>query len=322
MFFPETDIVIEIKPRELFYRPTKHLFGIDDVLVGGLIGAGIGASAGGGKVKGEGFKKIPLTEEQKRAERYLGELLEGRVKFEPRKIAEFSPAMQKAIEMVNNIMEGGIPEIEQAIKVTVDRMMGEPETVPGLEGLFERTKEMGADLLGRTQRGLALTGNLPSESSAGEMIYGRTLRDIMNELITAAYPFYAQGLAEKYKAPQQLANLGVMKTTIPLNLATTVGKLPMEREQSVLDAIMEATRKTKEFPFGRKADIASSLLKNPMYAYNPGTYVPSTLSQIAQPLAMLGSAAIMSGGKGVNTNQFNPYSMYDWETPVLQWEGP
>lgn len=253
-----------------------------------------------GGVEGEGFQQIPLTEGQKKAEQYLTDLLEGKEVFEPRQIAEFPPAMQEAIAMVDRIMSGGIPEIDQAIKVTADRMMAPPEQVPGLEGLFSRTKELGADLLGRTQRGLALTGNLPSESSAGEKIYGRTFQDILNELVTAAYPFYAQGLEAKFRAPMELASLGTQKVTTPLNLATTVGALPMQRQQSIFDAILEATRKTQEFPYSRdgKANIASNILGQQMYAYNPGQYQPSTFSQIAQPLAMLGSAAIMRGGGG------------------------
>ncbi len=253
-------------------------------------GASYLSSRGG---KDGGFEPIPMTEQQRKAEEFLGKLLEGKVTFDPRKIAEFPPAMQKAIEHVDQIMKGGIPEIEQAIQVTAERMMAPPEQVPGLEGLFERTKEMGADLLGRDKRALALTGNLPSESSAGEKIYGKTLRDIMNQFITSAYPFYAQGLEAKYRAPMDLANLGIQKTTIPLSLATTIGALPMQRQQSEFDAIMEATRKTKEFPYQAQAPIASDLLGHQMFAYNPGTYQPSTLSQIAMPLAMLASSAMM-----------------------------
>lgn len=266
------------------------------------------------KVKGEGFKKIPLTEIQKTAEQYLGDLLSGKEVFDPRRIAEFPPAMQEAIAMVDRIMKGGIPEIDQAIQVTADRMMAPPETVPGLEGLFERTREMGADLLGRTQRGLAMTGNLPSESSAGEKIYGRTFQDILEGLITAAYPYYAQGLEAKYRAPMELASLGTQRVTTPLNLATTVGALTMQKEQSEFDAILEAIRKTKEFPFQVQAPIASNLLGQQMYAYNPGTYQPSPFSQIAQPLSMLGSAAIMKGaGTGGGIKPLNPeqQAMYD-----------
>lgn len=248
--------------------------------------------------KGEGFEAIPLTETQKKAEEYLGNLLEGKETFDPRQIAEFPPAMQEAIAMVDKMMAGGIPEIDQAIKITADRMMAPPEQVPGLEGLFDRTKEMGADLLGRTKRGLAMSGNLPSESSAGEKVYGRAWQDIMNEMVTSAYPFYAQGIDAKNRAPMELASLGTQKVTTPLNLATTVGRLPMEREQSVFDAILEAARKTKEFPYGRPAEIAGNLLREPMYAYNPGTTSPSIFSQIAQPVATLGGAAMMSGGGG------------------------
>lgn len=280
------------------------------MLVGGAVTSGISAlSDGGGKVKGEGFQKIPLTETQKTAEQYMGDLLEGKETFDPRRIAEFPPAMQEAIAMVDKIMKGGIPEIDQAIKVTADRMMAPPETVPGLPGLYTKARELGADLLGRTQRGLAMTGNLPSESSAGEKIYGRTLQDIIEGLVTAAYPFYAQGLEAKYRAPMELAALGTQKVTTPLSLATTVGALPMEKEQSEFDAIFEATRKTQEFPYGRPAEIASSLLGETMYAYNPGQQQPSTFSQIANPLAMLGSAAIMKGGSGGNvpTGGWDPY---------------
>lgn len=273
----------------------------------------------GSQTKGEGWEEKPLTESQKSAEKYLEDLIAGKVTFEPRKIAEFPPAMQEAIAQVDKIMAGGIPEIDQAIQVTADRMMAPPEQVPGLEGLFSRTREMGADLLGRTKRGLALTGNLPGESSAGEKIYGRTFQDIMNEMVTSAFPFYSQGLEAKYRAPSELANLGIQKATIPLNLATTVGALPMQKEQSEFDAIMEAVRKTQTFPYDAQAGIASGLLNREAYAYNPGTTSPSIFSQVAAPLAMLGSAAIMgpagpaamagAGAAGTTApwNYTNPY---------------
>lgn len=246
-----------------------------------------------GGTKGEGFKEIPLTEIQKNAEKYLGDVLEGTETFDPRKIAEFPPAMQEAIALVDRVMKGGIPEIEQAIQVTADRMMAPPEQVPGLEGVYQQTRELGADLLGRTQRGLALTGNLPSESSAGERIYGRTLQDILEGFIKAAYPYYAQGLEAKYRAPMELASLGTQKVTTPLSLATTVGALPMEREQSIFDAIFNAARKTQEFPYAAKTPIAGGILGQQMYGYNPGMFVPSAFSQIAEPVASL-----VSGGGG------------------------
>ena len=267
--------------------------------------------------KDEGFKKIPLTETQKKAEEYLGNLLEGKETFDPRQIAEFPPAMQEAIAMVDKIMAGGIPEIDQAIKITADRMMAPPEQVPGLEGLFERTREMGADLLGRTKRGLAMTGNLPSESSAGEKVYGRTWQDIMNEMVTSAYPYYAQGIDAKNRAPMELASLGTQKVTTPLSLATTVGRLPMDREQSVFDAILEAARKTQEFPYAGKAPVASNIMDQQMYTYNPGTTSPSMFSQIANPLATLGSAAMLSGGGGGGrTGGWGSYLQNKYNMPV------
>lgn len=244
--------------------------------------------------EGAGFEQIPLTENQKKAEQYLADIVSGSQTFDPRKIAEFSPAMKEAIIQVDRIMKGGIPEIESAIDVIAKRMTGPVEEVPGLEGLFTKTRELGAELLGKDKRALALMGNLPSESSAGERIYGRTLQDIMNELVTSAYPFYSQGLAAKLQAPMDLASLATAKTTLPLTLATSIGALPYERQQSILDAIFEAQRKTQEYPY----QAAANLLGQQMYAYNPGTYQPSTFSQIAQPLAMLGSAALMRGAGG------------------------
>lgn len=248
--------------------------------------------------KDRGWEAIPLAPSQQYADQWLWDLLKKIETFKPREIAGLTPAERGAVGIAERTVTGGIPAVNQAIQTLTQRMNAPPEQVPGLEGLFSRIREEGANLLGRTNRGLALTGNLPTESSRGQKIYGRTLQDILNEMVTSAYPFYSQGLAAKYAAPEQLANLGMQDVSMRTGLGTTVGGLPRTIEQSILDAILEAARLTQTFPYTTQQPIAQNIMSQQRYAFNEGITSPSIFSQIAQPLATLG-AGYMMGGAGV-----------------------
>lgn len=241
----------------------------------------------GSEEKGGGFKKIPLEPSQKFADQWLWDLLKKIETFAPRQIAGLTPAERGAVGLAEKTVSEGIPGVREAQQVLTERMTAPPEQVPGLEGLFARTRELGANLMGRTKRGLSLTGNLPTESSRGAKIYGRTGQDIMNELVTAAYPFYAQGLAAKYAAPGQLANLGMQDVSMRTGIGTTVGALPRQIEQSIFDAIQEAVRTTQTFPYQAQAPIAQNIMKETRYGWQDPTVSPSIFSQIAQPAAMV-----------------------------------
>ena len=142
------------------------------------------------------------------------------------------------------------------------------------------------------------------------------MQDIMGEFITSAYPFYSQGLAAKFAAPGQLANLATQQVTTPMALATTVGALPRGIEQDTLNSIFEAMRKTQEFPYQTQAPIAGQIMGQQRYMYDPGTVSPSIFSQMAPLIGMLGAAAIMgppgagtggpAGMYGGQSAQFNP----------------
>lgn len=257
---------------------------------------GLWDSIFGSKESGGGFQEIPLKPSQEFADQWLWDLLKRIETFAPRQIAGLTPAERGAVGLAERTVSEGIPGVREAQQVLTERMTGDVEQVPGLEGLFTRTRELGADLLGRTKRGLGMTGNLPSESSRGARIYGRTLQDIMNEMVTAAYPFYAQGLAAKLAAPGELAGLGMQDVSMRTGLGTTVGGLPRQIEQSIFDAIQEAVRTTQTFPYQAQAPIAQNIMGETRYAYQQPTVSPSIFSQIAQPAAMLGGAYLMGGG--------------------------
>lgn len=246
----------------------------------------------GSKEKGGGFKEIPLTEDQKKASAFLELLMSNIVTFAQRQIAELTPAERGAVGIAEKTVSEGIPGVKEAQQVLTKRMTAPPEQVPGLEGLFARVRELGSNLLTGTKRGLALTGNLPSESSRGARIYGRTGQDIMNEMVTAAYPYYSQGLAAKYAAPGQLANLGFQDVATRTGVGTTVGALPRQIEQSIFDSILEAARMTKTFPYTAQAPIAQNIMSEQRYAYQPPFIEPSIFSQIA------GMVGAFTGGGG------------------------
>lgn len=252
----------------------------------------------GSKEKGGGFKEIPLSESQKFSDQWLWDLLKRIETFAPRQIAGLTPAERGAVGIAEKTVSGGIPGVSEARQALTKRMTGAPEQVPGLKGLFAKTRELGANLMGSTKRGLAMTGNLPSESSRGERIYGRTLQDIMEGLVTAAFPFYSQGLAAKLAAPGELANLGMQDVSMRTGIGTTVGALPRQIEQSIFDAILEAVRTTQTFPYQAQAPIAQNIMGQTRYGYQPPTISPSIFSQIAGPAAQVASAYFSGGGAG------------------------
>lgn len=238
----------------------------------------------GSEEKGGGFKEIPLSESQKFSDKWLWGLLKRIETFAPRQIAGLTPAERGAVGIAEKTVSGGIPGVKEAQQVLTKRMTGDVEKVPGLEGLFAKTRELGANLLGSTKRGLAMTGNLPSESSRGARIYGRTGQDIMNELVTAAFPFYSQGLAAKYAAPGQLASLGMQDVSMRTGIGTTTGALPRQIQQSIFDAIQEAVRTTQTFPYQAQAPIAQNIMAEGRYAYQPPFIDPSIFMQIASAI--------------------------------------
>jgi len=264
---------------------------------------GLWDSIFGSKESGGGFKEIPLSESQKFADQWLWDLLKRIETFAARKIAPLTPAEKGAVGIAEKTVSEGIPGVSEAQKVLTQRMMGDVEQVPGLEGLFARTKELGANLMGRTKRGLSLTGNLPSESSRGAKVYGRTGQDIMNEFITSAYPFYAQGLGAKLAAPGELANLGMQDVSMRTGIGTTTGALPRTIQQDIFDSIFEAARTTQTFPYQAQAPIAQNIMGEERYLYQKPTVSPSIFSQIANPAALLGGAYLMRDSGGGETNK-------------------
>ena len=254
---------------------------------------GLWDSIFGSQEKGGGFKEIPLSESQKFADKWLWDLLKKIETFAAREIAPLAPAERGAVGIAEKTVSGGIPSVNQAMQVLTKRMTGDVEQVPGLEGLFAKVRELGSNLLGSTKRGLGMTGNLPTESSRGEKIYGRAFQDIMNEMVTAAYPFYSQGLAAKFAAPGQLANLGFQDVATRTGLGTTVGALPRQIEQSILDAIFEARRMTQTFPYMQQGPrgVAEGIMSQGRYGYQEPTVSPSIFSQVANMVS-----AVRGGG--------------------------
>lgn len=253
----------------------------------------------------EGWRAIPLTAEQKAALANLVDKYTAEMFFQPREIAGLTPAEQAMAENALRVVRGGAPGVEDAMKVLKQRMTGPVEQVPGLEGLFTKTRELGADLMGRTKRGLALTGNRPTESSRGEKVMGRTLQDIMEGLVTAAYPFYAQGLAGKQAAPMQLASMGTQDVATRTAAAAGPGSAPRMIEQAILDAILEAMRKTQTFPYDVQVPIAQGILNQIMYAWDPGMIAPSggqnllsSMQLIQQGVGAARGMPVQGGGQG------------------------
>lgn len=266
------------------------------------------------KTEGRGWGAIPQSELQKRMEKFLEDLATMAQEFEARKIAPLTEAERGAVGIAEKTVAEGSPGMTEAIDTIRKIMYGPIEELPGLEGALQRIGEVGARALGSKKRSLAATGNLPSESSKGRDVYGRLMTDVEKEMITAAYPFYAQGMEAKLNAPVTLANLGVQDVATRTGVGTTTGALPRTIEQSILDAIFEATRTTQTWPYGAPAGIASNLLNKQAYAFDPGISSPSFFSQIAQPLATLGGAYMMRGGGGGGGIQpFTPsqQSMYN-----------
>ena len=261
----------------------------------------------GNQQEGEGFELIPLTPSQKAADQFLWDLFRNIPEFNPRQIAGLTEAEQNSVQTANRVSAEGIPGLSEAVNA-IRELMNSPidvANIPGMEGLFNKTRELGADLLGKNKRAMTLTGNRISESSAGERVYGNTLQGIMEGFITSAFPFFQQKLQAKYDAPMNLANLATQEVTTPMNIGTTTGALPRQIQQMMMDAVFEAMRTNKNFPYGGPANAASATMNNQAYMYDPGVTSPSIYSQVA---AMVGA---LSGG-GANIQQ--PQQAQTWET--------
>ena len=127
----------------------------------------------GSKEKGGGFEAIPLSESQKFADKWLLDILKKIETFAPREIADPSDIQELGFSLTKDVLTGGIPGVSGARQALTKRMTTpfDIKQVPGLEGLFTKTRELGSNLMGSTKRGLGMTGNLPTESSRGERIY-------------------------------------------------------------------------------------------------------------------------------------------------------
>lgn len=256
--------------------------------------------------KDEGWEAIPLSESQKLADKKRMELIGKTEIFKPREIAGLTSAEQSAVNMVQQMMSKGIPGVSKAMSAVRGFMNADlsPKNIPGLSGLFQKVQELGSSLMGKTKRGLALTGNLPSASSAGTKVLGRTFQDILDRFTTAAYPFYQQFLSNKFSAPERLASLGVGDITTRTALATTVGARPRTIQQQINDAIFEAERTTRGFPYGGMPGatgvgtfpMTSSIMGEQRYAYDPGRIVQSDFNSVMDMGKGVAAIAGMFGG--------------------------
>ena len=245
--------------------------------------------------KGEGWEAIPLSESQKLADKIQEAMLKAKEIFEPRGIAGLTDIEEMAVNAVRKMLKGGITGFDEAISSIKDIMTKPitPESVPGVSGLFKKAQELGSSLLGKTQRRLQLGGNLPSESSAGTKIYGRTWQDILDSFITSASSLYQPYVSAKLSAPERLASLSERKVTTPVSMGTTVGKVPRDINQQVLDAIFEAQRMTQTFPYTFTAPYAQGVMGQERYAWDPGVTSPSIFSQIASAVTPIATASIL-----------------------------
>lgn len=253
---------------------------------------GLWDSIFGSKEKGGGFKQIPLSESQKFSDQWLWNLLKQIETFAAREIAPLTAAEKGAVGIAERTVSGGIPEVNLA-KQTLTKRMDEPfdvNQVPGLKGLFTKILELGSNLMTGTKRGLQMTGNLPSESSRGAKIYGRTGQDIMNELTTSASNLIQPYMMDKLSLPERVANLGRQDVSTRTGIGTSVGALPRQIEQSIFDAILEAVRMTQTFPYQAQVPVAQNIMGQQRYAYQQPYIEPSIFSQIAAPVATVAGA--------------------------------
>lgn len=263
--------------------------------------------------KGEGWEPIPLSESQQIADAIQKELLSSKEVFTPRDIADMTPAEKMAYQAVVDWMGGGLSGVDEAINAVRGFLNADlsPKNIPGLAGLFKKAEELGASLMGKKKRGLAITGNLPSESSAGTKTYGRLWQDIMNEFITSAYPYYQQFINAKLSAPERLANLVTGDITNRIGAATTTGSLPRMIQQMINDAIFEAKQKTQMFPYTFTAPYAQNVMGQNRYAWNSGQPVVSeaeAAGRLGQGIASIvgmffgGGAGAAAGAGGLSNS--------------------
>lgn len=220
------------------------------------------------------------------------------MQFEPLGTAPLAPGQTAAIGAGTQVAQGGIPGMNEAVSAIRDIMTGDVSQVPGLAGLFAKVGELGSNLVGSTRTGLSMTGNLPSQSSRGERVMGRTVQDIMEGLVTSAFPFFQQGLQAKLDAPMDLANVAERATTAPINVGMTTGALEQGQEQNILNRIFEAIRSTQKAPFNLQAPVAQSIMKQEMFTGRKQQPGASDASEVAGFMQMVPLIMALAGGGG------------------------
>lgn len=250
------------------------------------------------KTKKIKFQPIPLSGSQQVSDQFLQDLVQKNLQFQPQGTAPLAPGQQAAIGAGTQVAQGGIPGMNDAVSAIRDIMTGDVSQVPGLAGLFAKVKELGSNLVGSTRTGLSMTGNLPSQSSRGERVMGRTVQDIMEGLVTSAFPFFQQGLQAKLNAPMNLANVAERATTTPINVGLMTGGVEQGQEQDILNRIFEAIRTTQGAPFNLQAPVAQNIMNQQRFigqAQQPGA---SDASEVAGFMQMIMPLLTGMGGLG------------------------
>ncbi len=245
------------------------------------------------QAEGGGFQEIPLTEDQKKAAKFLENLLSKQVTFKPRQIAGLTDTEQQGIKSLRGLLGfepggAGFPKSEARETAiaettrTATTPVGDVSKIPEIQNVIASITEEGNRIANRLSRSLQTTGTLTS--SLGGKALGRQVQNIQKTLAVPLLEETRFRTGRKDVATQFLETLARGEETDVLNkfaLLDRFGGKEREITQSQLDAIFEAMRQTQLFPFNTQAGIAANILGEQRFAFQEPILSPSIFSQVA-----------------------------------------
>lgn len=253
---------------------------------------------------GEGFKQIPSEPEQTEARKYLESLYKKDVQFPTRKVPGMTGIEAEGQKWLQDYLNIGIPSgISTGIGQLKKTVEGgyDPMTGPAYQGYREASKMEEEEAINQLRRRLQLVGHGDYSSPALKQ-EGATRRGYSADRMGYLGALYDRERDRQTGAAGPLIEASDYASKQPLRkteAATAYGGLPRQIEAAQEEADYIALLQTLLFPYQQQAPIASTILGETRQMYDPGVTSPSIFSQVAGPLAMLGSAYLGSGGGNI-----------------------
>jgi len=253
-------------------------------------------------VSGQGFQKIPLTDDEKTALQYLMDLVTGDLKVPTKATPELTDVQQAGRTLVQSIVSG-TGDMGLAVKEFQDTLSASRDLskLPEFKAISKLVDTSTDKQLSKISRYMNMKGNL-STGKAGQTLL-ETVGQAGAQKTAALAPYAESNLNRRLSAANSLISSIFQRSgASQLDPEAT-------RQAQIAENEYAAEYENTMLPYTAKAGIASSILNSPFYQYNPGFAGPSQATQTAQlitsfanlaqagnPFSFGGLASVNSGG--------------------------